>query len=63
MTPANIKLCFMILAGLIVVLGTGYLLLANEVAGVRREIAETNRRLALARLKTTDLYPKGPNEL
>lgn len=63
MTPAAIKLCFTIVAGLHAILGLGYLLLASELAGARREIAETNRKLDAARLKSTDIYPKGPNEL
>lgn len=51
-----------IFAGLLALLGLGYLLLASELAGVRRELAETNRRLDLARLKSTDIYAKQPHE-
>lgn len=57
------RIAFAVLTGSVFLLGLGFLLLAYEVAGLRREVAETQRKLGLARLKAVDLYPKGPNEI
>lgn len=61
------RLAIYILAALVVVLNSAFTWHAiktdAKLARMREEIAATDRRLELARLKSTDLCPKQPHEV